>query len=64
MATPTNITVEINVEMTGVFFRIKDKMKYVIHADMKTSSRFIKKLCRLCKRYGYELSIERELAEE
>ncbi len=60
MATPTNITVEINVEMTGKFERIKGSTKYVIHADMKTPSRFIKKLGRLCKRYGYKITTERE----
>lgn len=60
MATPTNITVEINVEMTGKFERIKGSTKYVICTDMKTPSRFIKKLGRLCKRYGYKITTERE----
>ena len=60
MATTTNITVEIHVEMTGKFERIKNKTRYVMHADMKTPSRFIKKLGRLCKRYGYKITTERE----
>ena len=59
MATPTNIIIEITCEMKARPHPTDmSGLRYVIEVDLKTPERFIKKLARLCKRFGYRVEIE------
>ena len=63
MATPTNIIINITCEMKAKP-HLTDTLCYIMEVDLKTPKRFIKKIARLCKQYGYKLSTKRESGAE
>lgn len=63
MATPTNIIIDITCEMKAKPHPTDTSgLRYIVEVDLKAPERFIRKLARLCKRYRYKLSVERESA--